>query len=200
MILTLLWLRHWRNVLSHIIGDLVLSHIIGNLEADQAPGAVQVGLLLWISPVLQSQPSCMCQICLYARVPHDVNMTAGSNQDNNLFSCIVTENKNLILDCEAKVLPFRFSSVPQSCPNSLWPHGLQHARPPCSTPTPRVYSNSCPESVMPHNHLIVCCPLLLPPSIFPSIRVFSNESVLHIRWPKYWYNQSFWGLFRTDFL
>ena len=42
------------------------------------------------------------------------------------------------------------------------------------------------ESVMPFNHLILCCPLLLLPSIFPSIRVFSNESVLHIRWPKYW--------------
>ena len=42
------------------------------------------------------------------------------------------------------------------------------------------------QSVMPSNHLILCCPLLLLPSIFPSIRVFSNESVLHIRWPKYW--------------
>ena len=42
------------------------------------------------------------------------------------------------------------------------------------------------ESVMPSNHLILCCPLLLPPSVFPSIRVFSNESVFHIRWPKYW--------------
>ena len=42
------------------------------------------------------------------------------------------------------------------------------------------------ESVMPSNHLIPCHPLLLLPSIFPSIRVFSNESVLHIRWPKYW--------------
>ena len=42
------------------------------------------------------------------------------------------------------------------------------------------------ESVMPFNHLILCCPLLLLPSIFPSIRVFSKESVLHIRWPKYW--------------
>ena len=42
------------------------------------------------------------------------------------------------------------------------------------------------ESVMPSSHLILCCPLLLPPSIFPSIRVFSNESVLHIRWPKNW--------------
>ena len=41
-------------------------------------------------------------------------------------------------------------------------------------------------SVIPSNHLILCPPLLLPPSIFPSIRVFSNESVLHIRWPKYW--------------
>ena len=42
------------------------------------------------------------------------------------------------------------------------------------------------ELVMPFNHLILCCPLLLLPSILPSIRVFSNESALHIRWPKYW--------------
>ena len=42
------------------------------------------------------------------------------------------------------------------------------------------------KSVMTSNPLILCCPLLLPPSIFPQIRVFSNESVLHIRWPKYW--------------
>jgi len=42
------------------------------------------------------------------------------------------------------------------------------------------------KSMMPSNHLILCCPLLLLPSIFPSIRVFSNESALHIRWPKYW--------------
>ena len=46
------------------------------------------------------------------------------------------------------------------------------------------------ESVMPSNHLILCCPLLLPPSVFPSIRVFSNESVLRIRWPKYWVSTS----------
>ena len=42
------------------------------------------------------------------------------------------------------------------------------------------------ESVMPSNHLILCCPLLLPSLVFPSIRVFSNEPVLHIKWPKYW--------------
>ena len=68
--------------------------------------------------------------------------------------------------------------------HSLRLHGLQHARPPCPTPTPGVYSNSCPLS--PSKHLILCHPLLLPPSIFPSISVFSNESVLHIRCPKNW--------------
>ena len=63
------------------------------------------------------------------------------------------------------------------------------------------------ESVMPSNHLILSCPLLLLPSIFPSIRVFSNESVLRIRWPKYWsfsfsispsHEHSGLILFRTD--
>ena len=49
-----------------------------------------------------------------------------------------------------------------------------------------MYSNISIESVVPSNHLILCHPLLLLPSIFPSIRVFSNESALHIRWPKYW--------------
>ena len=70
--------------------------------------------------------------------------------------------------------------------NSLQPHGLQHIRLPCPLPTPGACSNMSIESVMPSNHLILCCPLLLPPSIFPRIRVFSNESVHHIRWPKYW--------------
>ena len=67
-------------------------------------------------------------------------------------------------------------------------HGLQHARLPCPSPTPRVYSNSCPSSrwCHPSNHLILCHPLLLLPSICPSIRVFLNESVILIRWPKYW--------------
>ena len=132
--------------------------------------------------------------------------------------------------------------------DSLWPHGLQHARPPCPSATPGIYSNSCPlsqwchptitspvisffsslqsfpasvqfssvellshvrlfvipwttacqasrlitnsrsllklvsiESVMPSNHLIFCCPLFLLHSICPSVRVFSNKSVLHIR-------------------
>ena len=70
--------------------------------------------------------------------------------------------------------------------NSLRPHGLQHARLPCPSPTPGVYSDSSIKLVMPSNHLILCRPLLLLPSIFPSIRIFSNEPALRIRWPKYW--------------
>ena len=71
--------------------------------------------------------------------------------------------------------------------DSLPPHGLQHARPPCPSPTLRVYPKLMSiESVMPSNHLILCCPLLLLPSIFPSIRVYLNELALCIRWPKYW--------------
>ena len=78
-----------------------------------------------------------------------------------------------------------FSSLVMT--NSLQPHGLRHARLPCLSPTLGAYSNSCPLSqVMQSNHLIFYCPLLLPPSIFPSIRVFSNELVLCIKWPKYW--------------
>ena len=56
------------------------------------------------------------------------------------------------------------------------------------------------ESVMPSNLLILCCPLFLPPSIFPSIRVFSNESVLCIRWPKYWSFSFSISPSRTEFL
>ena len=70
--------------------------------------------------------------------------------------------------------------------DSLWPHELQHARPPCPSPTPGVYSNSRLKSVMPFSHLILCHPLLLLPPIPPSIRVFSNESALLMRWPENW--------------
>ena len=84
----------------------------------------------------------------------------------------------------------RWSSVQFSrsvVSNSLWPHELQHASPPCPSPTPGVYPDLMSiESVVPSNRLILCHPLLLLPSIFPSIRVFSNESALCIRWPKYW--------------
>ena len=69
--------------------------------------------------------------------------------------------------------------------HSLRPHESQHARPPCPSPTPGVHSDSTSiESVMPSSHLILGHPLLLLPPIPP--RVFSNESTLRMRWPKYW--------------
>ena len=84
-----------------------------------------------------------------------------------------------------------FSSVQLSCsamPDSLRPHEL-HAAHQASLSITNSWNLPKPmsiELVMPSNHLILCCSLLLLPSIFPSIRVFSNESTLHIRWPKYW--------------
>ena len=70
--------------------------------------------------------------------------------------------------------------------NSLWPHGLCTPGFPVHHQLPGLSRLMSIESVMPPNYLILCCPLLLLCSIFPSIRVFSNESVLYIRWPKYW--------------
>ena len=80
----------------------------------------------------------------------------------------------------------QFSSVPQSCPTLCNPMN-------CSTPGFPVHHHSCSllklmsiKSVMPPNHLVLFCPILLLPLIFPSFWVFSRESVLPIRWPKYW--------------
>jgi len=70
--------------------------------------------------------------------------------------------------------------------DSVRPHEPQHARPPCPSPTPSLPKPMSIESVMPSNHLILCCPLFLLPSIFPNIRVFSNNSALRITWPKHW--------------
>ena len=78
------------------------------------------------------------------------------------------------------------SSIAQSCLTLLTPWTTE-----CQASLSITNSWSLPklmsiELVMPSNHLILCCPLLVLPSTFPSIRVFSNESALHIRWPKYW--------------
>ena len=70
--------------------------------------------------------------------------------------------------------------------DSLRPHGRPHARLPCPSLSPGVCSNTFIESVMPSNRLIPCCPLFFLSSIFPSIRVFSRELTLRIRWAKYW--------------
>ena len=80
----------------------------------------------------------------------------------------------------------QFNSVTQSCPTLYDP--MNHSTPglPVHHQLPESTQTCVHESVMPSNHLILCHPLLLLPSIFPNIRVFSNESALCIRWPKYW--------------
>ena len=95
-----------------------------------------------------------------------------------------------LVEFEWSVIEPLGNSVQFSCSvvsDCLQPHGLQYRQASLSITNsqspPKPMST---ESVMPSNHLILCRPLLLLPSIFPSIRVFSNESALHIRWPKYW--------------
>ena len=74
--------------------------------------------------------------------------------------------------------------ITQSCP-ALWPHGLQHAKPPCPSPSPSLPKFTFTASVMPSSHLILWHTLLFLPLIFPSITDFSHESSVHIRWPKH---------------
>ena len=81
---------------------------------------------------------------------------------------------------------FPFCSVTQSCPTLCNPMDWSTPGLPVHHQLPELLKLISIDSVMLSKHLILCCPLLLPPSIFPSIRVFSNESVLCIRWPKYW--------------
>ena len=81
------------------------------------------------------------------------------------------ELKRLLMKVKEESEKVGFSSVTQLC-LTLRPHELQHARPPCPSPTPSLLKLTSIEPVMPSNHLILYCPLLLLPSIFPSLRVF----------------------------
>ena len=81
---------------------------------------------------------------------------------------------------------FKVSSVTQLCPFFVTPWTATHQASLSITNSRSWLKLMSIKSVMRSNHLIPCRPLVFPPSIFPSIRVFSNESVLHIRWPKYW--------------
>ena len=92
----------------------------------------------------------------------------------------MTKFANGLIDCTELI---QFSSVV----SVFLTHGLQHARLPLSiTSSWSLLKLMSIESVMPSNHLILCCPIILLPSVFPSIKVFSNELVLHIKWPRYW--------------
>ena len=90
--------------------------------------------------------------------------------------------------CCVLILPFSSVQFSRSVvSDSLQPHESHHARPPCPSPNPRSSLRlTSSETVMPSSHLILCHPFLLLPPIPPSIRVFSNESTLRMRWPKYW--------------
>ena len=95
---------------------------------------------------------------------------------------IFQQNKNTLKKITRHSSKFSHSVVS----DSLQPHGLQHTRPPCQSPTPKVTQLMSTESVMPSNHLILCYTFLLWTSISPSIRVILNESALCIWWPNYW--------------
>ena len=85
----------------------------------------------------------------------------------------------------SQISSVQFSRSPVS--DSLWPHALQHTRTPCLSPTPGVYSNSCPLSRWWHPTISSSVALFFSHlQSFPESRFFSNELVLHIRWPKYW--------------
>ena len=93
---------------------------------------------------------------------------------------------NCFIDSSCISATVQFSSVGQSCPTLCNPRDCSTLASLSVTNSPSLLRLMSIELVMPSNHLILCHPLLLSPSIFPSIRVFSNESVLRIRWPKYW--------------
>ena len=138
--------------------------------------------------------------------PHNIHiyLKAQINTDSHVFACLSASLLPSWSHCPGaprKQIMFWFdaslgaSTIPDMwsvqfsrsvLSNSLQPDGLQHTRLPCPSPTFRVYSNSCPLSQWCHPTISSCRLLFILLSIFPSIRVFSSESVLCIRWPKYW--------------
>ena len=140
--------------------------------------------VLWFLTVLTLLALSLIILCMVLNYPVQLNevwyflyIIADASQDDLPFSPSPSFFAWLI--CSS--VQFSHSVVP----NTLRPHGLQHSRLPCPLPTPGAWSNSCPL-MMPSNYLMLFGPLLLLPSIFLSIRIFSNESVLYIKWPKYW--------------
>ena len=99
----------------------------------------------------------------------------------------VTDTASFLPQCPSLLLPHSVQSSHSVMSDSLWPHGLQHARLPCPSPTPRACLNSCPSSWWCHPTISSSVvPFSSCLQSFPAISVFSNELVLWIRWPKYW--------------
>ena len=151
---------------------------------------------------LRNLPWCIWWTCLPPLGPSDTLLPSGLGKSMHLFS-----NQ----PGSVSQIPAQFRSV--QLLSRVWlfatPWTAAHQASLSIINSQSLLKLTCIESVMPSNHLILCRPFLLPPSVFPSFRVFSNESVLHIRWPKCW-NFSFsispsnecWGLisFRMDWL
>jgi len=128
----------------------------------------------------------MCNLLEFKHIGH-MSMVNWTNTFMHSFPLLCSIHCQLKISslCQPRFISFQFNHSVTS--DSLWPHGLQHTRLPCPSLTLRACSNSCPLSQWCHPAISSSvCPLLLPPSIFPSVRVFSNESALRIRWPKYW--------------
>ena len=116
------------------------------------------------------------------------------------FICCIAKDIPTLLSLTHMLPPSQFAAVTSgekpicasvqfSCSvvsDSLRPHEPQHTRPPCPSPAPGVHPNPCPLSRWCHPTISSYFPPLFSPSIFPSIRVFSNESAIRIRWPQYW--------------
>ena len=135
-------------------------------------------------PTLWDPTDCRVHGILHARILEWVanSFSRGSSQPRNWtqVSCIAG---GFFTSWATSSVQFNRSVVS----DSLWPHESQHARPPYLSPTPRVYSTHAPLSRWCHPAISSSvAPLLLLPSIPPSIRVFSNESTLRMRWPKCW--------------
>ena len=129
---------------------------------------------------MELEPSPNYHISLERELPQ-------TNFSSSLGSChLFLNRRKILLETSIHWYCQSINSVTQSCPTLFDPmdHSGQAS---LSITNSRSLPKLMPiESVMPPSHLILCFPLFLPPSIFPSIRVFSNESALHIRWQKYW--------------
>ena len=163
--------------------------------------SVFLGIYLGVLIALLGHMVSLCLIFwgtakLVCKVLHHFTFSAAVSEDSNfstfwptlVFVFIITNHLLSSYVLSLISLCMWFLSVqfsPSVVSNSLWPHGLQQGLP-VHCQFWSLLKLMSVESVMPSNHLILHCPILLLPSISPSIRVFSNESVLHIKWPKYW--------------
>ena len=123
--------------------------------------------------------------------PHRISALLTHNDWNHIHMSFVTQtlltrHMKTFLESDTINIPLQFSSVIQLCPTLVTPRTAARQASLSITNSWSSLKLMSIESVMPSSHLILCLPLLLLPSIFPSIRVFWNESVLRIRWPKYW--------------